>query len=208
MEETKLTAKESLEVITSMINRTQQRFMLGEGNILLMWGYLSVCITALALILIYSTMNMGWIKLVWLIWAVGAIATPVIIKKKRTDSGVKSYTDTLVSQIWSFVGVAAIVMAIICIIFFIMKIIDSWSLMIAFGLIFLAFGEIANGIVIREKSLIYGASVGLLTAVCSICILASHVYSALYIPFVYIFAFICMMIIPGHILNHKSRKNS
>lgn len=36
MEEIKLTEKESLEVITSMIARTKQRYV-GDGRIMLMW---------------------------------------------------------------------------------------------------------------------------------------------------------------------------
>ena len=39
MEERKLTEKESLEVITTMIARTRERYI-GDGNIMLMWGYL------------------------------------------------------------------------------------------------------------------------------------------------------------------------
>ena len=45
MEDRKLTEKESLEVITSMIARTKAKY-LGSGNILLMWGYL-IAITSI-----------------------------------------------------------------------------------------------------------------------------------------------------------------
>ncbi len=43
MEDKKLTEKESLELIASMIARTKARY-LGSGNILLMWGYIVVII--------------------------------------------------------------------------------------------------------------------------------------------------------------------
>ena len=39
MEERKLTEKESLEIITSMIERTRERYI-GDGRIMLMWGYM------------------------------------------------------------------------------------------------------------------------------------------------------------------------
>ena len=45
MEERKLTEKESLEVITTMIARTRERYI-GDGNIMLMWGYLTVAVVA------------------------------------------------------------------------------------------------------------------------------------------------------------------
>lgn len=47
MEERKITEAESIEIITSMISRTKARLVKGSGNILLMWGYLIVAVTAL-----------------------------------------------------------------------------------------------------------------------------------------------------------------
>lgn len=44
MEEKRLTENESIEIITSMINRTKDRYI-GSGNIMLMWGYLVVAVT-------------------------------------------------------------------------------------------------------------------------------------------------------------------
>ena len=44
MEDRKLTEKESLEVITSMIALTKQRYI-GDGRILLLFGYLTVAVS-------------------------------------------------------------------------------------------------------------------------------------------------------------------
>lgn len=46
MEDRKLTEKESLEVITSMIALTKQRYI-GDGRTLLLFGYLTVAVSAL-----------------------------------------------------------------------------------------------------------------------------------------------------------------
>ena len=46
MEDKKMTEKESLELITAMIQRTKERYV-GDGNIMLMWGYLSVVVAVL-----------------------------------------------------------------------------------------------------------------------------------------------------------------
>ncbi len=54
MEDKKLTEKESLEIITSMIARTKQRY-LGSGNILLIWGYLVLLVSILVWSLLVST---------------------------------------------------------------------------------------------------------------------------------------------------------
>ena len=104
MEERKITEVESIEIITSMISRTKDRLVKGSGNILLMWGYLIVAVTALIWVLLVTTKNPAVNWLWFLIWVVGGIATPVMAKKERVASGSKSYTDKLTSQIWSVVG--------------------------------------------------------------------------------------------------------
>ncbi len=60
MKEQKLNERESLQVITAMIERTKQRLHLGDGNILLMWGYLTVTISILVSTLLYFTGNVMW----------------------------------------------------------------------------------------------------------------------------------------------------
>lgn len=55
MEERKITEFESIEIITSMISRTKDRLVKGSGNILLMWGYLIVAVTALIWVLLVTT---------------------------------------------------------------------------------------------------------------------------------------------------------
>lgn len=57
MDERKLTEKESLEVITSMIQRTKERYI-GNGNIMLMWGYLVGVVSMLVWIMLVSNNRM------------------------------------------------------------------------------------------------------------------------------------------------------
>lgn len=59
MEDKRLTEKESLEVITSMIARTKERYI-GDGNIMLMWGWLTIAVTGLVWVLIARTHNPVW----------------------------------------------------------------------------------------------------------------------------------------------------
>ena len=42
MEEKKLNERESLELITRMIQETKNKLEVGDGNVLLIWGYVSV----------------------------------------------------------------------------------------------------------------------------------------------------------------------
>ena len=47
MEDKKLNEKESLELITQMIQNTRQNLDTGSGNMFLVWGYVSVLVTCL-----------------------------------------------------------------------------------------------------------------------------------------------------------------
>ncbi len=204
MEDRKLTEKESLEVITSMIARTKQRYI-GDGNIMLMWGYLCVGVTALIWALLVLTHNPCWNWLWFLIWIIGGIATPIIRKKRLHENGVKSYSDALTSRIWSAVGLSAIGATAICLAFLLVKGIDTWASMFVLALIIVPFGEIAQGIVVKEKSLVAGGAAGLCAGLFTMACIAGHVvlYATWFMP-VFIISFICMMIIPGHILNRKA----
>ncbi len=207
MEDRKLTEKESLEIITSMIARTKQRYI-GDGNILLVWGYLTVAVAVLIWILLLTTHNPAWNWLWFLIWIIGGAVTPVMSRKQRSENRVKNYSDTLTSRIWSTVGFSAIISTFICLGFLLIKGADTWSMMFAFALIIVPFAEIAQGIVIREKVLVTGGAIGLVVGIFTLCCIAGQVmlYASWFMP-LFIVTFIAMMIVPGHILNYKASKD-
>ncbi len=159
MEEKKMTERESLELITAMITRTRQRYI-GDGNILLMWGYLTVIVTALVWIMLITTHNPAWNWLWFAIGVVGGIATPIMSKKSDLKSGVKSYSDKITSQIWTTVGLASVVATLFCVGFG-LKGFNAWGMMFAIPLMIVPMAEIAQGIIVKEKSLIVGGAIGL-----------------------------------------------
>ena len=208
MEERKITEAESIEIITSMISRTKERLEEGYGDILLMWGYLTVAVTALIWVLLVTTNNPAVNWLWFLIGLIGGISSPIMAKRKRMETGAMSYTDRLTSNMWSVVGFTAIASAILCLGFlFIGK--DSWSMMFAFALIIVPMAEIMQGLVIKENSLIAGGSIGLLIGLFIMCCISAHVPLMVtwFMP-LFIMAFAAMMIVPGHILNSKAKRES
>lgn len=44
MKEKKLTEQESISIIAEMISRTKERYI-GDGNIMLMWGWLTIAVS-------------------------------------------------------------------------------------------------------------------------------------------------------------------
>lgn len=208
MEEKKINERESIEIITSMIARTKERYSLGNGNIMLMWGYLTLTISALVWALLAITQNpvVNWLW--FLIWIIGGIATPIMAKKDAIKKGVKTYTDKIVSRLWSIVGFGAIGCTFSCLGLLLFGGVDAWSAMFIFALIFVPFAEITNGIVLNESSLIGGGSIGLAIGIFVTCCIAGRVaLGAFWVIPLFMIAFTCMMIIPGHIINHKAKKD-
>lgn len=207
MEDKKLTEKESLEVITSMIARTKERYSLGNGNIMLLWGYLTVGISVLIWILLALTHNPAVNWLWFLIWIIGGIVTPIMAKKNAAKKGVKTYTDKIISRLWSIVGFSAIICTFTCVALLLFGGIDAWSAMFIFALIIVPLAEIANGIVLKESSVMWGGGIGLFSGIIFTCCIAGRVALAAYwaMP-LFIVAWVAMMIVPGHIINNKAKK--
>lgn len=208
MEDKNINERESIEIITSMIARTKERYMLGDGNIMLMWGYLTVAVSALVWILLavihHPAVNWLW----YLIWIIGGIATPIMSKKREVKKGAKTYTDTIISRLWSIVGYSAIICTFICLGLFLAQGVDAWRAMIIFAVVIVPIVEIANGIVLNESSYVWGGALGIFAGIFITCCIAGGVaLNATWFMPVFIGAFTCMMIIPGHVINHKARRN-
>lgn len=206
MEEKRITERESLEIITSMIARTKDRYV-GDGNILLLWGYVTVAVAVLVWVMLLLTHNQSWNWLWFLIWIIGGTITPIIARRQEAKFGVKSYSDTLTSHIWSVVGYSAIVSTLCCLVFLFLLHVDSWLAMMVFALVIVPFAVVAQGIIVKEKSLVIGGMVGLCAGIVTVCCVAGHValQASWFMP-IFIMAFICMMIIPGHIINKKAKQ--
>lgn len=207
MEEKKITSLEGMAIINEMIQRSKTRRFIGDGNILLMWGYLVVGVAALVWILIDLTHNpaMNWFW--YLIWIIGGIATPIMARKRREKAGVTTYADKIGNAVWTTVGLSAIALTLICLGFFLFTGTDTWSSMLMLPLLIVGFAEIVQGVAIREKSLIWGGGIGIVSGLVTLCCIAGGIalYAGWFMP-MFIMSFALMMILPGHILNYKSRK--
>lgn len=205
MEDKKITEKESLEVITSMISRTKARY-LGNGNILLMWGYLVTIIALLVWVLTATTQNFVWNWLWCAIPLIGMPTTSVMSRREHRISGVVTYSDRITSRLWMIVGVSEIVLMLICLCIYTIGDIYCWGSMLVYSIIIVPGTEIAQGLVVKEKCLVAGGLTGLAIGMVSICCVVGNIpLSAWWYMPLFIFAFVAMMIIPGHIINQKAK---
>lgn len=206
MEDKKLTEKESLEVITSMIARTKSRY-LGSGNILLMWGYLAVFSSILVWILLAATRQNVWNWLWFAIPVIGMPLTSIIARREKRTDGAVTYSDKITSHLWSIFGVSEIVLTLICLGFSLIGGIKCWTAMIVYTIIAAPFAEIAQGLIVKEKSLIWGGIVGLAIGMVLVCCVTGKIplLANWFMP-LFILFWVVMMIVPGHIINHKAKK--
>lgn len=206
MEDKKLTEKESLEVITSMIARTKARY-LGSGNILLMWGYLAVFSSILVWILLAATQQNVWNWLWFAIPVIGMPLTAIMSRREKRTDGAVTYSDKITSHLWSIFGVSEIVLTLICLGFSLIGGIKCWTAMIVYTIIAAPFAEIAQGLIVKEKSLTWGGIVGLAIGMVLVCCVTGKIplLANWFMP-LFILFWVVMMIVPGHIINHKAKK--
>ena len=205
MEDKRINEKESIEIITSMIARTKDKY-LGSGNILLMWGYLIAIVSILVWVLLAATHHNAWNWLWFAIPIVGCPTTIVMSRKEQRTNGVTTCFDKITSRMWTIFGVSEIVLSLVCLGFAFIGGVNCWSAMLVYSLILAPGTEIAQGLIFKENSLVYGGMVGLIVGSITICCLAGGILLAAnwYMP-LFILAWICMMIIPGHVINSKAK---
>ena len=205
MEEKKLTEKESLELIASMIARTKTRY-LGSRK-MLMWGYL-VVITAISVwVLVASTHNLIWNWLWFAIPLIGFPTTFMMAHSQQRHRGATSYSDKVTSRLWTIFGISEIVLIIMCLGFYLLGETDCSGAILVYSILMTSGAEIAQGLIVRENCLIYGGIIGLLVGMITVCCIVGDIPLNVnwYMP-LFILAWIATMIIPGHILSNKEKQ--
>lgn len=192
--------KESLDLITQMIQNTKEKMEHGTGNIMLMWGYLTVIVSVIVYFGLIETLNGQWN---WAWFAIPVIGYPVMVimdkKERRKTSYCKTHMDTTISTIWSILGIAMMFATI----FFISY--HRGILLIPMALILMGIGSSFTFAILKMKVVSFFCGVGLALGMGILvnCIQGSlNVYNIL----VFALGFVLITIIPGHYLNYKARK--
>lgn len=204
MEERQLNEKESLELITKMINSSKKNMEVGQGNIMLIWGYFTTSLAIILFLLVTFThsyiWSWGWM-LMFAVW-------PVISYKKRQElPKVVTYTDKVISQVWSVLGgMFIITFLIIGIMEFIFARHVDFILMLPLSLIYCGIGVSIMGIILQERWMTFTPLVAFIIAIYMLTMIMIGGIIPLLWYLYFGLAFVFMMIIPGHIVNHKAKK--
>ena len=174
MEERKFTEKESLELISQMISASRQRLQKGSGNPFLYYGYTSIAISAATFLLTRFSGSWAW-NLLWMLTNTWKVVLMLMVLSLAVILGSGFGSGTI-----------------------------NLMLMLPLALIFVCTGTLITGLTIGEGSIVGMTTIAF---VMPILLLAGMVSGDDYLPVWNLaggFSFLFSLVIPGHIINHRS----
>lgn len=199
MEEKKLNEKESLELITRMIQNTRRNLDTGSGNIFLVWGYVGALVTLAVLAGVYFTKNPGWMWGFWGIPVIGYLLTYLLMRKRQKAA--KSYIDKVLMQVWMILGLVCMMIVLMA------TNTERFEVILPLCAVVMSLGSIITGCIIRYTMFLVFPVLGLVWGIKSLfdaLTQGTSYVSLLWFVAIVVFA----MIIPGHILNYRARKEN
>lgn len=199
MEEKKLNEKESLELITRMIQNTRRNLDTGSGNLFLVWGYVGSLLTLVVLAGVYFTKNPGWMWGFWGIPVIGYLLTYLLMRKRQKAT--KSYIDKVLMQVWMILGLVCMMIVLMA------TDTERFEIILPLCAVVMSLGSIITGCIIRYTMFLVFPVLGLVWGMKSLfdaLTQGTSYVSLLWFVAIVVFA----MIIPGHILNYRARKEN
>lgn len=205
MENNKLSEAQSLELITSMIQDSRSRLARNSGTPFLIWGYTTVAVSLFNALALYLGWSHAWAWSWFSIPVIGWLGMMLLFKQ---EPSARNYIDRIVSMIWVVIGLSFAWLFVGAVVF---------GCSISFlTVVVMGIGTVLTGCVIKHRttticgwaamcaSLIFPivyfimAKSGSVSAISEVWIWGELIVFAL--------IFLLMMVIPGHILNHKYNK--
>lgn len=192
MENQEFDSRQSLALITEMINNTRSQMERNAGRPLVVWGYVTIAVTIAVWFALRETGDSRW-NLLWFgIPLLGGLL--MRLTRNRKPAGVRTYIDRIIDQIWLVLGLTAFGIGTLT-----MFLPRQMPVLFLITLL-MSIGVTLTGLVIRFRPGTFGGAAGILL---SGCFLAVHGVDACLL---FAAAFLIMMVIPGHILNYRSNR--
>ena len=186
---------ESLEVITSMIQKTKEASGVHSGDGFIVWGWTTVAIAIATSVACFVTRDAHW-NLLW--WLVPVIGFPLSYwVSRRHKPTITTYTGNTVNKLWCVTGIA---LGLLGILFWLLKMPAIYIMPLV--LILTSIGTSTTGLIIREPLVTWLPLVGFCIAIWMLSLFFAGNYSFWSLAGMGV-AMLVMMVIPGHYLNHK-----
>jgi hypothetical protein len=195
MENKTINEQESMRIISQMISNTQDKMEEKSGDVFLIFGYTTIAVSIAIWYLTSITGEYNW-QFLWFSLPVIGFTLKALNdrrKKNRSNGYIVTYIDTIISKIWTIFGITALLISI-----------PPFFLRGEFPILFcviliMGMGTALTGMVTKFTPGIVG---GLVAMICSYLCFFYHGLDSI---LVFALIFIPMMIVPGHILNYRSR---
>ena len=191
-----------------MIADTSNQIERNSGKYFLSWGYTTVAVSIFEYFVMCLHLNTALIWAWWLIPVIGGVATVILARNESPTP--KSYVDRSISAVWAVFGASSLYA-------FVAAVVYSTSMFYLIVLL-MGMGTVITGAICQHQKLtLCGAIAMLLSLIFPIKHIALKDIGAeafqsnsewLIYSDIIIFAviFLVMMVIPGHIMNCKSKK--
>ena len=205
MENNKLSEAQSLELITSMIQDSRSRLARNSGTPFLIWGYTTVAVSLFNALALYLGWSHAWAWSWFTIPVIGWLGMMLLFKQ---EPSARNYIDRIVSMIWVVIGLSFAWLFVGAVVF---------GCSISFlTVVVMGIGTVLTGCVIKHRTTVIcgwaAMCASLIFPIVYFIIAKSGSASAISEIWIWgeliVFAliFLVMMVIPGHILNHKYNK--
>lgn len=207
MEEKQLTPEESMVLIGRMIDASKRRVAVPDLRISVMWAALSVA-TAAAVWLLWQLTGDVRFNFVW--FAIPVIGIPLnILLADRSERPVKTYVDRICEGVGKILCALPICLTVLCLAFQWSGYPQAWLTFFFFAFIVVGFGAAMQGIVLEEKSYLFGGLFSMLTGF----VVAAAAVSGLplrmgwMIP-LYMLCFVLMFLVPAIVIRRKLKRST
>lgn len=200
MENRLLNEKESLELITQMISSAKKRLEKNSGLPFFISGYIIIIMITASWFLLNH--HPYWNLLLFSVPIFGFLSIP--LTNGLLSKGKKNHIDNIINYAWLILALGLFIAIVTGL--------PEWGFpmifykTVAYFLLFIGIGVAVTGVVIRFKLFVF---LGLLSILSSLVPLPLYFFEKTnYIVWFANILIVLIMIIPGHILYHKSRKNN
>ncbi|QNA44044.1 hypothetical protein [Lacibacter sediminis] len=99
MEQQDFSAKDSLQLIESMISKAQNRFN-ENGHLYLLWGWVILVCSITSFISVYFFGNFKNLMYVWMLTIPTVIYQMIYLSRVKKSTTVRTYTDEIIGFVW------------------------------------------------------------------------------------------------------------
>ena len=187
-----MTEKESMELITSMINRAKNNFS-ERGLLYLIWGWviLFCCVVNFTGEYFFHIDN---IYFIWLLADVVAIGQVFYLRRKWKSERLKTYTGEINGYVWMVFLISLVLMVFICNVMKLPAVINPLLL------VFYGMPTFLSGIILKFRPLITGA------VICWVLAIISPFIGTQFSILLIALAIIIAWLIPGYLLKQRFKK--